>query len=138
METEKLRQWLSDCPFITAPITLEHLEVTPDAVALLSGDTQAVSETRDVDGNLRVTYRSGFTLLRRVRRTLDAMGYAQWLLYFQDWIQQKFIRKEYPATEGSVTGVKARKGSLQEDPATGIWVYKVSLDVEYVKIYPAT
>lgn len=135
METENLRLWLSDCPFITAPITPEQLEVTPGAAALLSGDTRVVSENRDVEGNQYITYRSSFTLLRRVRRCGDEIGYAQWLLYFQDWIRQKFVLRELPATDASVVDVLAQKGCLQEDSAGGMWVYKVSLDVEYVKTY---
>ena len=139
MNIKILRNWLSNCPYIAAPVTLEYLEESPGAVALLSEDTREISRRQDVVGNAWVTRRSRFSLLRRVPRRSDGEGYAQWLLDLQGWLQEKNVNWENPQMGPYITRVQiaAHEGRLQEDTADGMGIYKVSLDVEYVKIYPA-
>ena len=137
MDIVFFRDWLSTCPHITAPVSLEYLEAVPGATALFSAGNREVSRCNDVAGNVWVTCRSSFSLLRRVPRLADGAGYAQWLLDLQAWIQHKCIRGETPQVGALVVCVQAQNGHLQRDTADSMGVYKVALDVEYVKMYPA-
>ena len=132
-----LHNWLSDCPYISAPVTVEYLEEKPGAVALFIEDTREISRRQDVVGNVWITCRSRFSLLRRVPRLSEDGGCAQWLLDLQGWIQKKSIRGEI--SQPYITHMQAAMsdGRLQEDTADGMGIYKVSLDVEYVKTYVA-
>lgn len=137
MNVNHLRNWLSNCPYITAPVTLEYLEAAPGAVALFSEGTKELSRRQDVVGNVWVTYRSSFSLFRRVPRSTDGLSYAQWLQDLQEWLRQKSIDREISMSYITRVQADAPNGHLQEDTADGMAVYKVSLDVEFVKTYLA-
>ena len=139
MTLKYLRNWLSACPYIASPVTLEYLEATPGAVALFAEDARELSRRQDVVGNVWVTCRSRFSLLRRVPRCSDGEGCTQWLLDLHSWLQEKSVRGETPQLGTYINRVRitAQESRLQEDTADGMGIYKVSLDVEYVKIYPA-
>ena len=137
MRLEYLRNWLSNCPYITGPITVDYLEVTPNSVGLFSEGTRELSRRQDVSGNVWVTCRSSFSLLRRTIRLSEGSDNAQWLLDLQGWIKEQSACREISIPYITRVQAEASNGHLQEDTADGMCVYKVSLDVDYVKTYIA-
>lgn len=129
MDIEILRNWLMDCPYITAPVTVEYLEATPDAVGVFSKGVRELSRRQDVMGNIWVTCQSRFSLLRRAPRFNNDGELAQWLQDLQAWFpKQSFFHMWLTNVR-----VEACDGCLQEDTADAMAVYAVTLNVEYVQ-----
>ena len=84
-------------------------------------------------GNLQIVCRYRFDLYRRTAGENN----AQWLLDFQDWVQQQSVDGQAPYF-GDVPAeerLRAEKGTLKEGGQAS--TYLVTLTAEFVRTYAA-
>lgn len=135
---EMLRQWLLTYPNWgeSGPLYVDYTDCVPGA-GLFPAGLEELSRQEDVLGNVTVKCRYHFALYRVSAAQEDRAGEAQWLLGFQQWVQQQSVAGLAPQF-GDVPGaerLRAQKGKLKEASQTGLATYVVTLIADFTKIY---
>ena len=134
-DLEKLRQWLLTCPHWEDTLLVDFTEGTPGNAGLFPNGLEEVGRQEDVLGNLQIACRYSFQLRRQTPGQSDGTANAQWLLDFQNWVQQPSAAGLTPRF-GDVPSrekMQAQKGSLQEVSQTGTYI--VTLIADFMKVY---
>lgn len=132
-DLEKLRQWLQTFPKWEGTLQVEYTEPGPGSTGLFPLGLEERNRREDVLGNLQVACRYRFSLYRRTGRQQEKN--AQWLLEFQNWVQQQSADGLTPHF-GDVPQqerMQAEKGALKERTQTGLYV--VTLIADFMKVY---
>ena len=105
-----------------------------------SGLTEA-SRSRDILGNVTVVNQYNFGLYYVFEKSpgddIGAMENADWLMDFQEWVQEQSALGLAPAF-GDVTGsesITAQNGVLYDADEEGTAMYMVQLTVQFIKKY---
>ncbi len=132
---ERLKAWLRSYPhWGEAQLYVDYLDAVPENAGLYPRGLQEVKRTEDVLGNVTVACRYQFRLYRM---TGEGQDNAQWLLSFQQWVQQQSAMGlaprfgDVPAKEQ----MRAEQGALQEVSQAGTGVYSVILIADFMKVY---
>jgi hypothetical protein len=93
-----------------------------------------VAQRKDLAGNVRAEYLARFTLLRRLQPGQDG---AQWLLEFENWLQERQLADRTPQFGDVPSGEKLRlqKGECKRIPRLGAGLCTVILAAEFEKTY---
>ena len=137
-ELEKLRNWLLTYPNWgeSGLIYVDYTDAVP-GLGLFPAGLEELSRKTDVLGNVTVRCRYNFALYRVTAAQEDKTEDAQWLLSFQQWVQQQSIAGlapkfgDVPAAEQ----LRAQKGKLKEASQAGTATYVVTLIADFTKIY---
>lgn len=134
-DLEKLRRWLLTYPAWEDSLQVDFTESVPGSAALFPGGLEERSRREDVLGNLQVDCRYRFTLCRKTAGQCDGADNAQWLLDFQNWVQQQSAAGLTPhfGDVPSRERMQAEKGALQTASETG--TYTVTLIADFMKVY---
>lgn len=134
-DLQKLRQWLKTFPQWEDTLLVENLEPEPGNAGVFPGGLEEVGRRMDVLGNLQVECRLLFSLYRRTPRPREDEKSAQWLLDFQNWVQQQSTAGLAPhfGDVPSRERMQAQKGTLKERAQTGTYV--VTLIADFMKVY---
>lgn len=114
---------------------MDFTEQAPGNAGLFPKGLEEISRREDVLGNLQVTCRYRFALYRQTAGQGDGTADAQWLLDFQNWVQQQSAAGlaphfgDVPARER----LQAQQGALQAASQTGTYV--VTLIADFMKVY---
>jgi len=130
---EKLQKWLKTYPAWEDTLLVDFTEATPGNAGLFPKGLEEIGRREDVLGNLQIVCRYRFDLYRRTA----GRNNAQWLLDFQDWVQQQSADGQAPYF-GDVPGeerLRAEKGTLKEGGQEV--TYLVTLTAEFVRAYAA-
>lgn len=132
-DLEKLRQWLLTFPKWEDSLQVEYTEAEPGSAGLFPLGLEEISRREDVLGNVQVACRYRFSLYRRTTRQQEVN--AQWLLEFQNWVQQQSTAGLTPqfGDVPSQERMQAQKGALKERSQTGMYV--VTLTADFMKVY---
>ena len=134
-DLEKLQQWLLTYPGWKDTLLVDFTEAEPGNSGLFPNGLEEISRREDVLGNLQIACRYRFMLYRRTAGRADNTANAQWLLDFQNWVQQQSLAGltprfgDVPARER----LQAQKGTRKEGAQVGM--YAVALIADFMKVY---
>ena len=134
-DLEKLFWWLREYPHWGGYLQVDRLEDESDGIGIFPKGLEELSRQEDVHGNLRIACRYRFELLRRVHYSPDSIENAQWLLDFQNWVQQQ-CREGLAPRFGDVPAaerMRAEKGFLQNHSMKDTCA--VTLIADFIKVY---
>ena len=136
-DLEKVRQWLLSYPKWEegGVLYVDHTDAVPGNGGLYPLGLEELSCREDLLGNVTVQCRLRFTFYR-VTAGQD-QTHAQWLLDFQQWVQQQSAAGLAPkfGDERHKERLRAEKGKLSEASQTGTGTYAVTLTAEFIKYY---
>jgi len=137
-DLEKLRKWLLTYPNWgeSGLMNVDYTDAVP-GMGLYPAGLEELSRQEDVLGNVTVKCRYHFALYRVTAVQEDKTADAQWLLSFQQWVQQQSVTGLAPQF-GDVPGaerLRAQKGKLKEASQAGTATYVVTLTADFTKIY---
>ena len=136
-DLERLRQWLLTYPNWEDSLQVDFTEAQPGNAGLFPAGMEETGRREDVLGNLQIDCRYRFHLYRHAAGQDDGTANAQWLLEFQNWVQQQSAAGlaphfgDIPARER----LQAQKGSLKETSQVGTGTYTVTLIADFMKVY---
>lgn len=136
-DLEKLRQWLVSYPHWEDTLTVDFTEAKPGSAGIFPEGLEELRRREDVLGNRQVDCRYRFVLYRQTNGQQDGTANAQWLLAFQNWVQQQSAAGltpkfgDVPARER----MQAQKGTMKQTNAMGAGTYVVTLIADFMKVY---
>lgn len=140
---DKIRSWILTYPQINdvAAIRVDYYEPQPDNSSIAPSGLVEISRKEDILGNITVENQYNFALEFVFAKPPEddsiAKANADWLMAFQEWIQEQSIRRLAP-TFGDEPGketVKAQNGANTYASADGAGIYTVQLSVNFIKKY---
>ena len=134
---EKVRRWVQTFPKWEEQLHIDYTGAVPGNAGLFPAGLEEIRRVEDVLGNVTVFCRCRFTLYRVTTGQTDNENNAQWLLAFQDWVQQQSASGLAPTfgDEPNREQIRAEKGKLKNASQTGTGIYAVELTAEFVKKY---
>lgn len=139
-DLERIKAWISTYPATTALQSLVIDYYAPQGDKEISpAGLMELSRTESVTGAVTVENRYSFglyyTLSAGTQEEADAN--TQWVLGFQNWIQQQGITKQAPVfgDEGETERIYAHGGSRYAVSEDGITTYLLQLTIDFKKIY---
>ena len=140
---EKIQEWIKTFPQCDALTTfsVDYTSAEPANGGLMPAGLIEVSRNTDIFGNVTVTNQYNFTLyfvfLKSPGDETTAEENAQWLMDFQDWVQQQSASGAAPVFGDSARRetIKAQNGMLLEADNEGTAVYTVNLSANFIKYY---
>lgn len=140
---EKVRDWIATYPGYSAldGLSIDYTDSKPDNGGLMPGGLTEISRTEDILGNIVVTNQYSFTLYFLFAKSpgddVGAEANAEWLLAFQDWVQEQSIRRTAPVfgDDARKETIKAQNGTLIGADEEGTAYYTVQLTAQFIKKY---
>ena len=136
-DLERLRQWLQGYPNWEESLQVDFAEVRPGNAGLFPNGLEETGRREDVLGNVQIDCRYRFVLYRHTAGQADGTANAQWLLDFQNWVQQQSAVGLAPhfGDVPSRERMQAQKGTLKEVSQAGTGTYMVTLIADFRKVY---
>ena len=140
---ERVREWLETYPGMArlSGFEVDELGTAADCGGLFPQGLTEVERREDILGNVEVLNEYRFSLRCVFGRTPDGGGAeanAQWVLAFQDWVQEQSARGTAAQLggEGTQQGTaRAEKGALSQNSEDGTATYEVALTIKFKKRY---
>lgn len=140
---EKVRDWIATYPGYSAldGLSVDYTDAKPDNGGLMPGGLTEISRTEDILGNIVVTNQYSFSLYFLFAKSpgddIGAEANAEWLLAFQDWVQEQSIRRAAPVfgDDARKETIKAQNGTLIGADEEGTACYTVQLTAQFIKKY---
>jgi len=136
-DLEKLRQWLMTYPGWDGTLQVDFMDPEPDNAGLFPEGLEETERREDILGNLQILCRYRFVLYRQMEGQQDGTRNAQWLLAFQNWVQQQSAAGLAPRF-GDVPDqerIQARNGTLKKTDQVGTGTYTVTLIADFKKVH---
>jgi len=136
-ELENVRLWLMTYPQWDGTLEVDYSEYKPACAGLYPQGLEEIKRREDVLGNVQVECRYRFVLYRHTAGQQEGTAHAQWLLDFQNWVQQQSAVGltprfgDVPARER----MQAVKGKWENRSQVGMSCYVVTLVADFIKIY---
>ena len=148
-DLQKVKDWLKTYPGTAAkpgfPDDEFYIDFThndPANAGLFPHGIQEIGRRSDICGNTTVSCQYNFTLVpvfTKVAREHEiATQNAEWMMDFQQWIQEQSIRTQAPVfgdidTDSEV--IRAQNGMYLNDRDNGVGAYTVVLTIQFKKYY---
>lgn len=140
---EKIRYWLDQYPQIERlqGLKVDYYSEQPDNSSIAPSGLVEVSRKEDILGNVKVDNQYNFVLyfvLPKAPGDDDgATENADWLLEFQEWVQEQSICHLAPVfgDDPQSERIKAQNGANEYADKDGTGIYTVHLSVEFIKKY---
>lgn len=140
---EKLKHWLATYPGydILKNLNVDYTDRAPCS-SISPGGVVEVGRTENLWGEVTVENQMNFALYAVLEKApLDNAGAtynADWLMGFQQWVQEQSIRGLAPRfgnhdTEKEV--ITAQNGTIYEAKSEGVGIYFVQLTINYKLFY---
>lgn len=132
---QKLKSWLSSCPFLAGGIGVNHTDAAVGSAGLYPLGYEEVEVREDVLGNRIVTCRERFRLYQVTAMDM-AEPEGERLMALQNWVREQALTKQTPQF-GDVPGqewIRAEKGTLSSVSRLGTGKFTVQITVVYQKI----
>lgn len=141
---EKIRNWLMTYPKIgqIQGLNVDYYSEKPDNSSIAPSGLVEIGRKEDVLGNVTVQNQYNFSLYFVLAKAMDddvgATENADWLIEFQEWVQEQSILRKVPSfgDEPKSETIKAQNGTndgVSKDGTTGL--YTVLLSINFTKIY---
>lgn len=143
---EKIREWLNTFPQIgkLQGLNVDYYSAQPDNSSIAPAGLQVISQREDILGNIVVenqySFSLEFVLMKSPGDDVGATENADWLLAFQEWVQEQSIRRLVPTfgDDPKSETVKAQNGANTYADIEGTGIYTVLLSVNFIKKYEVT
>lgn len=141
---QKVRDWLATYPGydILGHFGVDYTDQVPNNGGIYPSGLVEISRSEDLLGNVTVRNQYNFGLYYVLSKSpgddVGAQINADWLMGFQQWVQEQSIRKRAPTfgnIEQDEETLKAQNGVLYDADAEGIAVYMVTLSVEFTQYF---
>lgn len=138
---EKMRQFVASYPDadIFEKFSIDYTDNVPDNGGLFPTGLVEVSRSKDLLGNVTVRNQYNFALYTLFAKSpgddLGATYNAEWVMGFQEWVQEQSARGLAPAF-GDVPGeesISAENGQVHSADNEGTALYVVQITVNYTK-----
>lgn len=140
---EKIRKWVKTYPGVGKVMDLfvDYYSMQLDGSSIAPSGLTEVSRREDVLGNLTVenqyNFKLSFVFPKAPGDDDGATENADWLLDFQQWVQEQSILRLVPVfgDDPKKETVKAQNGTNEYATIEGSGLYTVLLSVNFYKIY---
>lgn len=140
---EKIRCWLDQYPQIKRlqGLKVDYYSEQPDNSSIAPSGLVEVSRKEDILGNVVVNNQYNFALYFVLPKApgddAGATENADWLLEFQEWVQEQSICHLTPkfGDDPQSERIKAQNGANEYADKDGTGIYTVHLSVEFTKKY---
>lgn len=140
---DTIQNWVKTFPQfdVLSAFSVDYTAAEPANGGLLPSGLVEISRVSDILGNVTVTNQYNFTLyfvfLKAPGDDVGAEENAQWLMNFQDWVQEQSVTGEAPVFGDRPRSeiIRAQNGVLLEADNEGTAVYTVNLSVQFMKNY---
>lgn len=138
---EKIRTWLLTYPQISRlrGLRVDYYSEQPDNSSIAPAGLVEISRSEDILGNVTVknqyNFALYFVLFKPPEDDATATENADWLMDFQEWVQEQSIRRKVPVfgDEPEKETVKAQNGANEYADNDGTGGYVVHLSIEFIK-----
>lgn len=139
----KIRTWLMSYPQIqkVAALNVDYYSEKPDQSSLAPSGLVEISRIEDVMGNVTVKNQYNFNLYFVFPKSpgddIGATENADWLLGFQEWVQEQSIKRLVPSfgDDPKAETIKAQNGTNEYADIEGTGIYTVLLSINFKKYY---
>lgn len=140
---EKIRAWLATYPDfnILSAFQVDYTDRIPSNGGIFPGGMVEVERRKDIVGNTTATNQYNFGLYYVFTKApgddIGATINADWVMGFQDWVQEQSITGQAPIFGDVPTEekIQAQNGVLYEANEEGTATYMVQLSVQFKKKY---
>ena len=136
---ETIKAWIATFPKhnILADFRVDYTDQIPANGAIFPAGLVEVSRTNDVTGDVLVRNQYNFGLYYVFEKApgddAGACINADWIMDFQEWVQEQAITGEAPQFGDRTTAIKAQNGALYDAGSDGTATYMVQLSVSFEK-----
>lgn len=141
-DLEKIRNWITLYPGADRlqSFRVDYYETTPNSGTIAPAGMEEFSRDEDVLGNVIVEDRYSFGLyftLAKAQDDADAIANADWVLGFQQWVQEQSIRHLAPTfgDDPQKETIKTQNGEFLANNENGTATYRVLLNIHFKKFY---
>lgn len=140
---EKIQEWIKSYPGYKAlgGFSVDYTGADPSNGSVMPSGLVEVSRTSDIVGNTTVQCQYNFTLYfifpKAPGDDVGSQENAQWLLDFQDWVQNQSMGRKAPSfgDDPRQETMKAQNGALYGADEEGTAVYSVQLSANFMRKY---
>lgn len=136
---EKVREWIATYPGydILSEFHCDYTSDIPGFGGIFPAGLLEVSRDEDILGNVVVENQYNFGLYYVLPKDpgddAGATVNADWVMDFQEWVQEQSIRGAAPAFGTKTLSAKAENGALYSADEEGTAVYSVNLSINFEK-----
>lgn len=143
---EKIREWIAGYPDfdILSAFRVDYTDRIPSNGGIFPSGLVEVSRTEDILGNVEVENQYNFGLyyvfLKSPGDDVGAAVNADWVMGFQEWVQEQSIRGKAPVfgDDPQREQAKAQNGVLYAADEEGTATYMVHLSFSFIKRFEVT
>lgn len=138
---ETIKNWIATYPGhnILSEFSVDYTDQIPANGGIFPAGLTEVSRTQDVTGDTLVQNQYNFGLYYVFEKSPGddegAEVNADWIMDFQQWVQEQSITGNCPKFGDRTTEIKAQNGSMYDANAEGLATYMVQLSVSFEKTY---
>lgn len=138
---EKIKEWISSYPGhdILSEFAVDFTDQIPNNGGIFPSGLVENTRTTDVNGNTYVENQYNFGLYYVFFKSPDddegAAVNADWVMDFQEWVQERSLTGDVPQFGDKTTAIKAQNGVLYAADDEGTATYMVQLSVSFEKYY---
>lgn len=137
-DLEKIRDWIATYPGAETlqSVRIDYYDSQKDNSIGPAGLTE-LSRTEDVFGNITVENSYSFGLYYVLPEETTALANAQWIMGFQQWVQEQSLRGLAPTfgDEPAKERIYAQNGALYATNEDGTAEYILQLTIKFKKFY---
>lgn len=141
---DAIQDWIATYPGheALAAFSVDYTDRIPANGGIFPSGLIEISRTEDILGNVEVRNQYNFGLYYIFEKApgddVGAAFNADWVMDFQDWVQEQSIRGLTPTFGDKTTAVRAQNGVLYAADEEGTATYMVQLSVEFIKRFEVT
>lgn len=138
---ETVKKWLETYPGydILSAFQVDYTDQIPANGGIFPAGLVEVSRTEDIVGNVTVENQYNFGLYYVLTKApgddTGAAINADWIMDFQEWVQEQSVTKAVPGFGDKTIAAKAQNGALYDATDEGTATYMVQLSINYKKTY---
>ena len=138
---ETIRKWVKPYPGhnILSDFSVDYTDQIPGNGGIFPAGLIEVSRTEDVTGDTMVQNQYNFGLYYVFEKSPGddegAEVNADWIMDFQEWVQEQSLTGSVPQFGDRTTAVTAQNGALYAAEAEGTATYMVQLSVSFEKFF---
>ena len=138
---EKIRAWIATYPGhdILSDFSVDYTDQVPANGGIFPSGLIENERITDVVGNVHVENQYNFGLYYVFTKApgddTGAEINADWVMDFQEWVQDQAISGNIPVFGDRTLSIKAQNGALYETDAEGTATYMVQLSVTFEKYF---
>lgn len=138
---ETIKNWIATYPGhnILSEFSVDYTDQIPANGGIFPAGLTEVSRTQDVTGDTLAQNQYNFGLYYVFEKSPGddegAEVNADWIMDFQQWVQEQSITGNCPEFGDRTTEIKAQNGSMYDANAEGLATYMVQLSVSFEKTY---